>query len=102
MIRASASLEAVGVEDKLFTSCFTIGTLVDKLEESTQFRWFHYQVAHAEKVRGNAFNKWLRLQAKVAINYKNNVLRAVYHVLAQSEVQMNHEKQRAENLERMW
>ena len=102
MIRARASLEAVGVEDKLFTSCFTIGTLVDKLEESTQCRCFHYQVAHPEKVRGNAFNKWLWLQAKVAINYKNNVLEAVYHVMAQSEIQMNHEKQPAENLERIW
>ena len=54
---AKVCLKAVGAEVELLTSCLIIGTLVKKLDESTQYRWFHYQVTWPEKVRDDVFNE---------------------------------------------
>ena len=37
---AKTRLKAVGAKSKLFASCFTIGRLVNRLDQPTRIRWF--------------------------------------------------------------
>ena len=53
---ASNSLKAVGAEEELFASCFTVDTLTNKLNDSRQYRWFHYQVTHLDTKKGESFS----------------------------------------------
>ena len=50
------SLKAVGAEEELFASCFTVDTLTNKLNDSRQYRWFHYQVTHLDTKKGESFS----------------------------------------------
>ena len=43
---AKTRLKAVGAKSKLFASCFTIGRLVNRLDEPTRTRWFLLPAKH--------------------------------------------------------
>ena len=74
---ASNSLKAVGAEEVLFLCCFTIDILTNKTEDSTQDRWFHYQVTHPDTKKGEAFSEWISQEAKVAVKYRHSLLAAM-------------------------
>ena len=52
---ARTCLKAVGSEKVLFSGCFNIELLVDKLAKSTQSRWFYYQAKHPKQSKREAF-----------------------------------------------
>ena len=61
--------------------------MVNNLEDLKQYRWFHYQTAHPEKITSEAFDKWLTLEEKEAIRYGDCILVVGYHVAQQVEKQ---------------
>ena len=65
----TSCLKAVGGEEELFASCFTIDALTNKLEGTTQYKWFHYQVTHPDRKKGEDFSRWITVEAQVAIKY---------------------------------
>ena len=77
-------MKAIGDEEVLFLGCFTVDTLTNKMEDSTQYRWFHYQVTQPDTKKGEAFSEWISQEAKVAVKYRHSVLAAM-HASAQQD-----------------
>ena len=75
---ARTCLRAVNAENDLFTSFFTVGTLVDKLAEAMQSRWFYYQTDHPDEEDHMHFMRWMEVEGKAAMKQGLTVLVAVY------------------------
>ena len=76
---ARSCLRALGAEKDLFSRCFKIETLVKKLAETTQSRWFYYQDEHPVQRKEEAFQKWLELEGKAAMRHRHKVSAIGYH-----------------------
>ena len=71
---AKRCLKALGAEGELFSSCLTVGTLVNKLDETTQQRWFCYRVLSPRQSKGKSFNDWIKKENEAAIKHRHSVL----------------------------
>ena len=70
---ARTCLRAVGAEEQLFDSFFTIGNWVKKVANITQTRWFYYKTEHPDQKEHKAFEVWPELEGMAAFKHRQCV-----------------------------
>ena len=76
---ANARLQAVTGESKLFANCFTVGLLVEKIEQKVRTRGCHHQARLPEGAQRYGFEAWLELERKLAVIQVQNTMAACHH-----------------------
>ena len=71
-------LKAVGKESQLFASCFTVDTLIEKLELKTQTSCCHYLAEWPGKIPHEVFEAWLGMEGRAAMVQRQSTLAAQY------------------------
>ena len=75
---AKMCLKAAAAKSQLFTDCLTIAKLVDKLGESMQMIWYHYQAIHLGQPEAVRFEAWLIQEGRAAVQQRHCTVAAKY------------------------